>query len=173
MTLRLASLNQILDPWIYILFRKELFSNFVKLTRNIVSRFCKSVARRSSTASRVKNGISSANDSTFARETTSNVDSLANNYDENDVFLSELSATTTSKQSISSYKKRNSSKTERPSLQELLSQHNPHCFGLKHPACLFCFSNLPHEFAIALSIGQTFTNAHMKLEECDQSNEAR
>ncbi|XP_060594670.1 prostaglandin E2 receptor EP4 subtype-like, partial [Ruditapes philippinarum] len=168
MTLRLASLNQILDPWIYILFRKELFSNAMKLVRNVLSRFCKTASRKNSSCN-FKNGISSANDRTFHKE--SNVDSLANNIDENDMFLSELSSTT--RQSKNSFEKGKSKKDKNmSSLKQLMSQHNPHCFGLKHPACLFCFSSLPSALAISFGTGQTFTPEMMTQEENEQSSEA-
>lgn len=41
--LRLASFNQILDPWIYILFRKELFVRTFDCLRKIISGRCKSI----------------------------------------------------------------------------------------------------------------------------------
>ena len=47
--LRLASFNQILDPWIYILFRKELFIRTFDCLRKIVLNKCKCLRQDSHT----------------------------------------------------------------------------------------------------------------------------
>ncbi|XP_045160929.2 prostaglandin E2 receptor EP4 subtype-like [Mercenaria mercenaria] len=163
MTLRLASLNQILDPWIYILFRKEMFAKGMKLVRNVMERFCKKVYRKQSACS-LKNGITSTTATIVENETTA--DSLANNFDENDMFLSELSTTSTSRASTKTSRKSKSDRKERPSLQKLMSQHNPQCaFGLKHPSSLFCFTHLPQAFALSLGTAQVVTTELAATEE--------
>lgn len=158
MTLRLASLNQILDPWVYILFRKELITCAIKFIRSVMVKFGKVSA--GNTRTEVKST------SKYKYDTTGNdiiVNSMDNNFDENDTFLSEISAVS----SRENKKKSKSEKDQRSSLQKLLNQHNPQCFGLKHPACLFCFSNLPQAFALSLGTAQAVT-MEVVVEEADK-----
>ncbi|XP_052778019.1 prostaglandin E2 receptor EP4 subtype-like [Mya arenaria] len=163
--LRLASFNQILDPWVYILFRKELFERVFGCMKSIVSSVspCKCADDDVAYEERMERS------ETF-RKTSSQVKFLDlekdNDQLEDDIAIHEIQST-----DINNKAETKSSETQRDQrpLQRKFSNgssrrslsktkyitsdvdeesvpltevHSCH-INLKHSACLFCLSNHP------------------------------
>jgi len=153
--LRLASFNQILDPWVYILFRKELLTKAAAFFKAVFSRHCcgccpKRIVRRESRFER---------DESFKNSS----EHLKSNYDKEhlnegvDVIEFTFQAENSKGHPESDYKSRASGKLSFRSHgiteeaddiiagDESVPLTEPHSchLNLKHSACLFCLSKHP------------------------------
>ena len=143
-TLRLASLNQILDPWIYILFRKELFIRIIQCFKECLSVVC-SCCRDSENNERNLRGKSNNSHCNGGIEFSENSRMIDGIECENDATISPKKLSLSKKPSTSSSK--NSQESMGYLRQERgRSQKSLH---LKHTACLFCFSNHPKSLVLA------------------------
>lgn len=163
--LRLASLNQILDPWIYILFRKELFARTFKCFKDVVFIRCQRICQDCSQNERESNGanidkprhipfikyesdyvhINEENDLPIVQH-----DDKLNDGNSNGMNMKPVSP----RSRASSFKTKGSGalveETEITDETLLLKTRKPHnCLHLKHSACLFCLSNHPKTFVLS------------------------
>ncbi|KAH3867436.1 prostaglandin E2 receptor EP3 subtype-like [Dreissena polymorpha] len=168
-TLRLASFNQILDPWVYILFRKELFNRSFTFLKTLVKSVCRcnpltddvtddvehaSVSRRSTRVVKSENSYSQLHETAYVRE----------QYEPDTTHEDHLTALCNSDiencaSAVQSYKESSSADepvtvTSTCSPKVTLgksSVRGSSCktvLHLKHSACLFCLSNHPKEITL-------------------------
>lgn len=156
-TLRLASLNQILDPWIYILFRRELFVRVFKcLEINVFSRCCFGVSShvRCAPANRTRHVSFLKNESDYVHinDEKDHINHQngqkcidGENVDANMYHVTVPSASIRRQHSKTSGDgKKSSGNNKSPSLQ---ATGNNLC--MKHSACLFCLSNHPKKVVLS------------------------
>ncbi|KAL4236906.1 Prostaglandin E2 receptor EP4 subtype [Mactra antiquata] len=165
LALRLASLNQILDPWIYILFRKELFTRF----RDVVRTFILYCGQNKASLDKTDNNNKITNQ---GRSSNSDFDSMKNNVDDNDMSSNNISSTSgrnlERRMSLrEAWQSTHLRHEEKSTLRQLVTQHKPACFGLYHPASIYCFTSLPQNFALTLGINSDKDVCHT-IQEVEQ-----
>lgn len=161
--LRLASLNQILDPWIYILFRKEMFARTFKCFKDVLFNRCQRCCQDCSRSECERNVaniekprhtpfIKYESDYAHINEETDlpNVqhDDKLNDGNSNDMErVSPTSRPSSFKTKGSDSFAADTEITDETLLLKAPKVHN--CLHLKHSTCLFCLSNHPKSFILA------------------------
>ncbi|KAL4235655.1 Prostaglandin E2 receptor EP4 subtype [Mactra antiquata] len=155
--LRLASLNQILDPWIYILFRKELFSRTFKfLKENVFSR-CSCFGLQDETRRASANGqrhvpfLKHESDYVHMDEENDYLNrknsQKCREDENNDIDMGTISSKPASikRQHSGSSNKKTRTQDEAKCPLVVTDQ----CLCMKHSACLFCLSNHPKKIVLS------------------------
>ena len=163
--LRLASLNQILDPWIYILLRKELFSRVIQCFKDSFAVLCRcncvlnsqrSVAYKSESSHRNRENEFSENSQMMDRVRNQNDKEIPPNWQRS------------SKKSLKS-SSMDSPEDRAPPLRREKGR-SQQALSLKHTACLFCFSNHPKSLVLS-SVSESKSIEGLKLLEDHQHND--
>ena len=137
--LRLASLNQILDPWIYILFRKELFLRTFQVLKSYLSVLCSCFCFRRGLFQRTHNNnfqnSSNCNKAVEISENGHVVDREANS-----------SNGMVTRDPTDSYAA-DDMEDQLPLKPE--THHSHEMLDLRHSACLFCLGNHPKRVVLS------------------------
>ena len=143
--LRLASLNQILDPWIYILFRKELFLRTFKVLKDNLAFLCSCICIRRGLIRRSDN-----NNLQHSSHYNKAVELCENGH------IIDRGAVLNNKEMSSngSVPRKSTDSYAAGDMEETLplspeTGHSQEMLNLKHSACLFCLGNHPKRMVLS------------------------
>ncbi|XP_053394881.1 prostaglandin E2 receptor EP4 subtype-like isoform X2 [Mercenaria mercenaria] len=184
--LRLASLNQILDPWIYILFRKELFARAYRCLKVMLSDHCHCICKDSIQNNSERDGLHGGKrrnlpfikyESDYVhikRESDLLNTKRDDNQNQND---NNAFKTKPELEKQSSFENRTDSPVEEGEAKDestlLIRVPKGHKCSLhmKHSSCLFCFANRPKMMVLSsISESRSMDKLHL-LDEVSRSHE--
>lgn len=174
LTLRLASLNQILDPWIYILFRKALIKRGKKLVLRAATKCIPGVEEYIKGKEVVLDGHVNGRNFDFSGESapvsSEDQETCKDSPVRDDGTPTE--SRPSSRRPSKKYLKRSRSSMMAAQLQ-LLNGHTAECPGLKHVTCLYCFTSLPQSFALILgtNVNDPNANSGVSSTECKEKSD--
>lgn len=173
--LRLASLNQILDPWVYILFRRELLARTYRCVRLILSEHCQCVCkdrngnpfnRSGAHAGKTRNLPFIKYESDYVHIKGEHDQPPNVKYEDGHQDQNSSNGINDNSDQLPNIKQPDSPIEEEETTDEslLLIVPKGHNCGLhmKHSACLFCFSNHPKHLVLSsISESRSMDRLHL------------
>lgn len=143
LVLRLASLNQILDPWIYILFRRALVRKVKKTVTGIISTCFPAYEEYIQGRQLTVNGIGNA-------RFDFNSDNEGVSSEKEETYGSSNSDGESPRRVRRPSRKmlKMSRSTMMASQLKMMNEHTQSCPGLKHTHCFYCFALVPQNFVL-------------------------
>lgn len=176
--LRLASFNQILDPWIYILFRKELLIRTIRCFKLVIFSRCRCVCKDGPTGrcfgSEEKNGnhdksrhvsfLKQDSDYVHIQDENEIKDNFDHQHHGKDTERTKLNSSESDSTKFTGNNTVEDEITDETRLLKSSKEHitHGHHLHLKHSACLFCLSNHPRSCVLsAISESRSMEEIHL------------
>ena len=166
LTLRLASLNQIVDPWVYILFRHSMVCRLKTAVFRLLTKCFPKFEEQFKHKEQSLNKNSYELNSEHIAFTSENLDTIGSLSDADDISPPQR------RRASKKYNKRSRSSMVAAQLK-LVNGHTQDCPGLKHANCLYCFTSLPQQFALMLGTSEVEADEQKtqdQLETVEESN---